>query len=87
MQECAEGTYDAIIVDSSDPIGPAEVLFQKVVYFFELFIKQSVSVPLSFVHGCYRQPFFQKLERALRPGGVICTQVSNGAGLSLTDGS
>lgn len=23
-------TYDAIIVDSSDPVGPAEVLFQKV---------------------------------------------------------
>lgn len=29
-QDAAEGTYDAIIVDSSDPIGPAEVLFQKV---------------------------------------------------------
>ena len=26
---CAED-YDAIIVDSSDPVGPAEVLFQKV---------------------------------------------------------
>ena len=30
VQEAAEGTYDAIIVDSSDPVGPAEVLFQKV---------------------------------------------------------
>lgn len=29
VQEAAEGTYDAIIVDSSDPVGPAEVLFQK----------------------------------------------------------
>ena len=29
-QETPEGTYDAIIVDSSDPVGPAEVLFQKV---------------------------------------------------------
>ena len=30
VQKAAEGTYDAIIVDSSDPVGPAEVLFQKV---------------------------------------------------------
>ena len=29
-QDAAKGTYDAIIVDSSDPVGPAEVLFQKV---------------------------------------------------------
>jgi hypothetical protein len=30
VQEAAEGTYDVIVVDSSDPVGPAEVLFQKV---------------------------------------------------------
>jgi spermidine synthase len=30
VQEAEEGTYDAIIVDSSDPVGPAEVLFEKV---------------------------------------------------------
>ena len=30
VEEAAEGTYDAIIVDSSDPVGPAEVLFRKV---------------------------------------------------------
>ena len=30
VQEIDEGTYDAIIVDSSDPVGPAEVLFQEV---------------------------------------------------------
>ena len=30
VEAAAEGTYDAIIVDSSDPVGPAEVLFQKV---------------------------------------------------------
>jgi hypothetical protein len=29
-QDAEEGTYDVIIVDSSDPVGPAEVLFQKV---------------------------------------------------------
>lgn len=31
VREAAEGTYDAIIVDSSDPVGPAAVLFEKVV--------------------------------------------------------
>ncbi|CAL5229126.1 g12391 [Coccomyxa viridis] len=48
VQEAAEGTYDAIIVDSSDPVGPAEVLFQK--------------------------PFFEAMHRALKPGGMVCTQ-------------
>lgn len=49
VRECEEGTYDAIIVDSSDPVGPAEVLFEK--------------------------PFFESMHRALKPGGIICTQV------------
>jgi spermidine synthase len=30
LQDAEEGSYDAIIVDSSDPVGPAEVLFEKV---------------------------------------------------------
>lgn len=30
VQDAAPGTYDVIVVDSSDPVGPAEVLFQKV---------------------------------------------------------
>lgn len=30
VQEAAENSFDVIIVDSSDPVGPAEVLFQKV---------------------------------------------------------
>ncbi|CAN8235795.1 unnamed protein product [Cochlearia groenlandica] len=46
-----EGTYDAIIVDSSDPIGPAKELFEK--------------------------PFFESVNRALRPGGVVCTQAES----------
>uniref|UniRef100_A0A7C8ZD96 spermidine synthase n=1 Tax=Opuntia streptacantha TaxID=393608 RepID=A0A7C8ZD96_OPUST len=29
LKEAPEGTYDAIIVDSSDPIGPAQELFEK----------------------------------------------------------
>ena len=48
---CAQGTYDAIIVDSSDPVGPAEVLFER--------------------------PFFESMHRALRPGGVVCTQAES----------
>jgi spermidine synthase len=46
--DAEEGSYDAIIVDSSDPVGPACVLFEK--------------------------PFFEKIYRALKPGGVLCTQ-------------
>jgi spermidine synthase len=30
VQDAEEGSYDAIIVDSSDPVGPAEVLFEEV---------------------------------------------------------
>ncbi|KAH9316283.1 hypothetical protein KI387_024910 [Taxus chinensis] len=51
LRDCLEGTYDAVIVDSSDPIGPAEELFKK--------------------------PFFESVARALRPGGVVCTQAES----------
>ncbi|XP_010551561.1 PREDICTED: spermidine synthase 1 [Tarenaya hassleriana] len=51
LKSAAEGTYDAIIVDSSDPIGPAKELFEK--------------------------PFFETVARALRPGGVVCTQAES----------
>jgi spermidine synthase len=42
------GVYDVIIVDSSDPIGPGDVLF--------------------------KQPFYESLRNALKPGGLIATQ-------------
>eukprot|EP00245_Coleochaete_scutata_P006422 TRINITY_DN20856_c0_g1_i1.p1 TRINITY_DN20856_c0_g1~~TRINITY_DN20856_c0_g1_i1.p1 ORF type:complete len:350 (-),score=88.22 TRINITY_DN20856_c0_g1_i1:501-1550(-) len=45
------GTYDCIIVDSSDPIGPAQQLFE--------------------------EPFFRSMAKALRPGGVVCTQAES----------
>ncbi|KAF3796224.1 Spermidine synthase [Nymphaea thermarum] len=51
LKAVTEGTYDAVIVDSSDPIGPAEELFKK--------------------------PFFALVARALRPGGVVCTQAES----------
>lgn len=51
LKAVPEGTYDAIIVDSSDPIGPAQELFEK--------------------------PFFESVAKALRPGGVVCTQAES----------
>eukprot|EP00238_Polyblepharides_amylifera_P015898 CAMPEP_0196584296 /NCGR_PEP_ID=MMETSP1081-20130531/46546_1 /TAXON_ID=36882 /ORGANISM="Pyramimonas amylifera, Strain CCMP720" /LENGTH=331 /DNA_ID=CAMNT_0041905451 /DNA_START=117 /DNA_END=1112 /DNA_ORIENTATION=+ len=51
VEDAEEGTYDAIIVDSSDPVGPAEVLFEK--------------------------PFFENMHRALKPGGICCTQAES----------
>ncbi|CAH2033752.1 unnamed protein product, partial [Thlaspi arvense] len=51
LKNAAEGSYDAVIVDSSDPIGPAKELFEK--------------------------PLFQSVARALRPGGVVCTQAES----------
>lgn len=51
VRDAEEGSYDVIIVDSSDPVGPAEVLFE--------------------------QPFFEAMHRALKPGGIICTQAES----------
>uniref|UniRef100_A0A0C9S281 spermidine synthase n=1 Tax=Wollemia nobilis TaxID=56998 RepID=A0A0C9S281_9CONI len=51
LRECPAGTYDAIIVDSSDPVGPAQELFER--------------------------PFYEKVARALRPGGVVITQAES----------
>lgn len=51
LRNASEGSYDAVIVDSSDPIGPAQELFEK--------------------------PFFESVARALRPGGVVCTQAES----------
>lgn len=48
VKDAPEGYYDAIIVDSSDPVGPAAVLFER--------------------------PFYDSMHRAVRPGGIVCTQ-------------
>ncbi|XP_015070746.1 spermine synthase [Solanum pennellii] len=51
LKNTPEGKYDAIIVDSSDPVGPA----------------------IELVEG----PFFAKIARALRPGGVLCNMAES----------
>lgn len=51
VTDSPESSFDAIIVDSSDPVGPAEVLFQK--------------------------EFFEALHRAVKPGGIVCTQAES----------
>eukprot|EP00252_Welwitschia_mirabilis_P011242 TRINITY_DN25306_c0_g1_i1.p1 TRINITY_DN25306_c0_g1~~TRINITY_DN25306_c0_g1_i1.p1 ORF type:complete len:364 (-),score=79.84 TRINITY_DN25306_c0_g1_i1:207-1298(-) len=51
LKDSLEGKYDVVIVDSSDPIGPAEELFKR--------------------------PFFETVAKALRPGGVVCTQAES----------
>ncbi|KAL6054366.1 Aminopropyl transferase [Balamuthia mandrillaris] len=43
-----QNSFDVIIVDSSDPVGPAQSLFEK--------------------------PFYMKMHKALRDGGIVCTQ-------------
>jgi spermidine synthase len=48
LRESDPSQYDVIICDSSDPVGPAEVLFQP--------------------------QFYESMLRALKPGGVLCTQ-------------
>ena len=108
VTDAEEGTYDAIIVDSSDPVGPAEVLFEEV----QDTQMRSGAGPQQ-LHGmlsgmlcleagrsiawrcscrwlmpsrsqrraltrplCRSQPFFRAMHRALKPGGIVCTQVT-----------
>lgn len=97
MKAAPSDFYDAIIVDSSDPVGPAEVLFQKVGTLLDLLACQLTLIWQTWciiertgfmLHtSCHcpalthhlvpllLQPFFEEMHRALRPGGVVCTQV------------
>jgi hypothetical protein len=147
VQDAPEGHYDVIIVDSSDPVGPAEVLFEKVgvcvcrggrggrggggpagggrVLFEQVRAKALghhkpicsasplPSLPFysppslhplphaeicTHAHGRHHilpqthspfppppphpalpslQPFFEAMHRAVRPGGIICTQAES----------
>ncbi|XP_068665104.1 spermine synthase-like [Aristolochia californica] len=51
LRNAPAGMYDAIIVDSSDPVGPAQELVER--------------------------PFFETAAKALRPGGVLCSQAES----------
>ncbi|KAK9074690.1 hypothetical protein SSX86_003008 [Deinandra increscens subsp. villosa] len=51
LKAAQAGSYNAVIVDSSDLIGPAQELFEK--------------------------PFFESVAKALRSGGLMCTQAES----------
>jgi hypothetical protein len=84
LRNSPEGTYDAIIVDSSDPIGQlmqlAYILFWQAVlesmtiYFCCFPSPFSMSGP---AQELVEKPFFETIARALRPGGVLCNQAES----------
>ncbi|KAL5712756.1 spermidine synthase [Ranunculus cassubicifolius] len=83
LKAVQEGTYDAIIVDSSDPIGNNALTLCQSLYFnngYLVFIYnltrylQSQSGP---AQELFEKPFFESVAKALRPGGVVCTQAES----------
>lgn len=76
LKSVSEGTYDAIIVDSSDPIGMARLVKLTCFYCFSQaltsFFGQSGPA-----QELFEKPFFESVARALRPGGVVCTQAES----------
>ncbi|KAL0408616.1 UNVERIFIED_CONTAM: Spermidine synthase 1 [Sesamum radiatum] len=77
LKAVPEGTYDAVIVDSSDPIGSA--IFQQNSLLdhlkeFNFNIQILISGP---AQELFEKPFFQSVAKALRPGGVVCTQAES----------
>ncbi|CAL5364503.1 unnamed protein product [Camellia sinensis] len=68
LRHAPEGKYDAIIVDSSDPV---------VVHF-----NQKLSWPVRFylegpAQELVERSFFEMIARALRPGGVLCNMAES----------
>lgn len=83
LKAAPEGTYDAVIVDSSDPIG---MLYLKRLIIFMVFTVYIMHfllliLLLFFCLGpaqeLFEKPFFESVARALRPGGVVCTQAES----------
>ena len=78
LKNAAEGSYDAVIVDSSDPIGTIRVnpccYVEKQALIFNYLVLVCVSGPAK---ELFEKPFFQSVARALRPGGVVCTQAES----------
>lgn len=81
MKAVPEGTYDVVIVDSSDPIGMmlfvnhwARTSFSPVA---KHFLKFEVFVQSGPAQELFEKPFFESVAKALRPGGVVCTQAES----------
>ena len=100
VKNSAENTYDVIIVDSSDPIGPAEVRLAMRALAHVLapcsctplrgnawsgsnaldLVSRSRKARLDrslVVQVLFERPFFEYMHRALKPGGVMCTQAES----------
>ncbi|XP_024987362.1 spermidine synthase 1 isoform X1 [Cynara cardunculus var. scolymus] len=84
LKAAPEGSYDAVIVDSSDPIGipPAHPpppfqnpckMYLKKVNLMNLY-GNLTSGP---AQELFEKPFFESVAKALRPGGVVCTQAES----------
>lgn len=82
LKAVPEGTYDAVIVDSSDPIGiiissPETCKFTYLLASF----KNTRNLQIKFLSGpakeLFEKPFFESVSKALRPGGVVCTQAES----------
>lgn len=84
MKAAPEGTYDAVIVDSSDPIGMIHLnrliiftVFPVYIMHFLLFFNIMFLYCLGPAQELFEKPFFESVARALRPGGVVCTQAES----------
>lgn len=83
LKSVAEGTYDAVIVDSSDPIGIFCSLHRRQAQLFALIVlctmlNSSYScIKLGPAQELFEKPFFELVAKALRPGGVVCTQAES----------
>ena len=88
LRNSPEGTYDAIIVDSSDPIG--QLLRLGISFLTSCLGKHGISLccccsytlPSAFsmsgpAQELVEKPFFETIARALRPGGVLCNQAES----------
>ncbi|KAG5385585.1 hypothetical protein IGI04_037055 [Brassica rapa subsp. trilocularis] len=85
LKNAAEGSYDAVIVDSSDPIGTIIFFVQQPDYNPFCYVEKQPVILTMLALVCvsgpakelFEKPFFQSVARALRPGGVVCTQAES----------
>lgn len=84
LKAVPEGTYDAVLVDSSDPIGKDIIATS---YILLLLIGNVSIIFWIYIFWCliwsgpaqelFEKPFFESVAKALRPGGVVCTQAES----------